>query len=130
MEVVLLEEMEVEEEARFSLFREDWDAARRVCMCEDGTGEDAMWYGPKVTWARRDSAIVCSSLGVYSARFRLDEERVPYGVLGERVDVVAEEGLASPRASPEGGGIVKLSPERGFDSFVVVELERDMAVGA
>lgn len=36
-----------------------------------------MWYGPKVTWARRDSAMVCRSDELYSERFRLDEESVP-----------------------------------------------------
>ena len=51
-------------------------------MCDEGTGEDAIWYGPKVTCARRDSAMVCRSLEVYSGeRFRLEEERVPMWVI-------------------------------------------------
>jgi hypothetical protein len=60
----------VEEAFRFSLFLDDdwddddwdWDAARRVCMCDEGTGDEAIWYGPNVTCARRDSAMVCRSV--------------------------------------------------------------------
>jgi len=65
--------------------------------------------------------MVCRSVELYSERLRLDEESVPYGVLGERV---AEEGLPRPRADEV--GMVMLNPllSTALDS-VVVELERE-----
>jgi hypothetical protein len=63
-------------------------------------------------------------------RFRWDEERVPYGLLGDQA------GLASPLAIPLALGVVVvvveiLNPLEVDDvaSFPVVELDRDKACG-
>lgn len=116
-------------------------------MCDEGTGDEAMWYGPNVTCARRDSAMVCRSVWpcvsrLYGSgeRLRFDEERVPYGLLGDQAELPPL-GLAIPLAIPAGVVVVEgktmLSPREAVvavvdPSFVaapVVELDREMPCG-
>ena len=125
-------------------------------MCDEGTGDEAMWYGPNVTCAKRDSAIVWRSawgwLSQYedgSARFRWDEERVASEREGGRMTSSRRQceillknikrikdipyglpgdqaGLASPLAIPL-PLVAMLNPLADDEVSAVVELDRDRA---